>query len=156
MPISTPLNFSLMLWGMAPKKRSKVSRVILPDQLRIYLTLKMQAAKLNGIAYAAKIGFAHQTLYAVMNGKRSPPKGFLSKIGLTIAYRIPGSDEVISPEDVRVFLTVKMQMEGMDAKKYADKLGEHDKTIWAVLAGTRPASKSLIKKLDLETVYQIF
>jgi hypothetical protein len=49
-----------------------------------------------------------------------------------------------------------MQMEGMDAKKYADKLGEHDKTIWAVLAGTRPASKSLIKKLDLETVYQIF
>jgi hypothetical protein len=54
-----------------------------------------------------------------------------------------------------MFVTVKLQMSGLDVKGYAEKLGEQHKTMYAVLAGSRSPSKSLIEKLGLKKVYRI-
>jgi len=66
-----------------------------------------------------------------------------------------GSAGVITASELKMFVTVKMQMAGLDVKAYAEKLGVPHQTIYAILTGARLPSKSLLKKLGLEVVYRI-
>jgi predicted transcriptional regulator len=66
-----------------------------------------------------------------------------------------GSAGVITASELKMFVTVKMQMSGLDVKGYAEKLGVPHQTIYAILAGARLPSKALLKKLGLEVVYRI-
>lgn len=62
--------------------------------------------------------------------------------------------QVIPPRGVVEYMKLMMAMENLDAQSYAAKLGFPHQTIYAVLSGVRPPSKSLIKKLGLEMVYR--
>jgi predicted transcriptional regulator len=66
-----------------------------------------------------------------------------------------GASGVITAEEIKMFVSVKMQMSGLDVKAYADKLGVPHQTIYAILTGARLPSKALLEKLGLETVYRI-
>jgi hypothetical protein len=62
---------------------------------------------------------------------------------------------VITAPELKMFVTVKMQMSGLDAKGYAEKMGVPHQTIYAILSGARLPSKAMLKKLGLEVVYRI-
>ena len=66
-----------------------------------------------------------------------------------------GSTGILTAEELKMFVTVKMQMSGLDVKGYADKLGVPHQTIYAIMTGARFPSKALLDKLGLETVYRI-
>jgi predicted transcriptional regulator len=62
---------------------------------------------------------------------------------------------ILTASELKMFVTVKMQMSGLDVRGYAEKLGVPHQTIYAILAGDRLPSKALLKKLGLEVVYRI-
>ena len=66
-----------------------------------------------------------------------------------------GTKGVITAPELKMFVSVKMQMSGLDVRGYAEKLGVPHQTIYAILNGARLPSKALLKKLGLETVYRI-
>ena len=66
-----------------------------------------------------------------------------------------GASGILTAAELKMFVTVKMQMSGLDVKGYAEKLGVPHQTIYAILTGARLPSKALLKKLGLETVYRI-
>jgi hypothetical protein len=66
-----------------------------------------------------------------------------------------GTTGVITSEEIKMFVTVKMQMAGLDVRGYAETLKVPHQTIYAILAGDRLPSKSLLEKLGLEIVYRI-
>jgi hypothetical protein len=66
-----------------------------------------------------------------------------------------GTSGVITTDELKMYVTVKMQMSGLDVRGYAEKLGVPHQTIYAILAGDRLPSKPLLKKLGLEPVYRI-
>lgn len=66
-----------------------------------------------------------------------------------------GSTGILTAPELKMFVTVKMQMSGLDAKGYAEKMGVPHQTIYAILSGARLPSKAMLKKLGLETVYRI-
>lgn len=66
-----------------------------------------------------------------------------------------GTSGVITAPELKMFVTVKMQMAGLDVRGYAEKLGVPHQTIYAIMGGARLPSKSLLKKLGLEIVYRI-
>jgi predicted transcriptional regulator len=66
-----------------------------------------------------------------------------------------GTKGVITAPELKMFVTVKMQMSGLDVRGYAEKLGVPHQTIYAILNGARLPSKALLKKLGLEAVYRI-
>ena len=79
---------------------------------------------------------------------------FLSLLGMDKKGRT-GSSGIITAEELRMFVQVKLQMSGLDVKAYAEKLGVPHQTVYAILAGARLPSKSLLDQLGLETVYRI-
>jgi predicted DNA-binding transcriptional regulator AlpA len=66
-----------------------------------------------------------------------------------------GATGILTAPELKMFVTVKMQMSGLDVRGYAEKLGVPHQTIYAIMTGARLPSKSLLKKLGLETVYRI-
>jgi len=62
---------------------------------------------------------------------------------------------ILTAEELKMFVTVKMQMSGLDVKGYAEKLGVSHKMVYMIMNGSRLPSKALLKKLGLETVYRI-
>jgi predicted transcriptional regulator len=66
-----------------------------------------------------------------------------------------GASSIITAEELKMFVTVKMQMSGLDVQAFAEKLDVPHQTIYAILTGSRLPSKSLLDKLGLETVYRI-
>lgn len=66
-----------------------------------------------------------------------------------------GSTGILTAPELKMFVTVKMQMSGLDARGYAEKMGVPHQTIYAILSGARLPSKAMLKKLGLETVYRI-
>jgi predicted transcriptional regulator len=66
-----------------------------------------------------------------------------------------GASGIITVEELKMFVTVKMQMSGLDVQAFAEKLGVPHQTIYAILTGARLPSKVLLDKLGLETVYRI-
>jgi predicted DNA-binding transcriptional regulator AlpA len=66
-----------------------------------------------------------------------------------------GSSGILTASELKMFVTVKVQMSGLDVRAYAEKLGVPHQTIYAIMTGARLPSKSLLKKLGLETVYRI-
>jgi plasmid maintenance system antidote protein VapI len=72
------------------EKRSRVgtSGVITAPELKMFVTVKMQMSGLDIQGYAKKMGVPHQTIYAILNGKRLPSKAMLKKLGLETVYRI--------------------------------------------------------------------
>jgi len=65
------------------------------------------------------------------------------------------SSGIVTADELKMFVTVKMQMSGLDVRGYAEKLGVPHQTIYAIMSGYRLPSKSLLEKLGLETVYRI-
>jgi predicted transcriptional regulator len=66
-----------------------------------------------------------------------------------------GSTGILTASELKMFVTVKIQMSGLDAKGYAEKMGVPHQTIYSIMSGARLPSKSLLKKLGLEIVYRI-
>jgi hypothetical protein len=66
-----------------------------------------------------------------------------------------GPSGILEAAELKMFVTVKMQMAGLDVKGYAEKLGVPHQTIYAIMTGARLPSKALLKKLGLEIVYRI-
>lgn len=66
-----------------------------------------------------------------------------------------GASGILTAQELKMFVTVKMQMSGLDVRGYAEKLGVPHQTIYAIMTGARLPSKALLKKLGLETVYRI-
>jgi transcriptional regulator with XRE-family HTH domain len=137
------------------KKQKKFSAIVLPDQLGMYLDLKMQALKLDVEGYAKKLGVTRQLVYMAKKGSRQPSKELLNKFGLELNYRLPGYAELIAPEQLQMLVVLKMQMSKLGQKGYAEYLGIHEQTLYKIVAGVRLPPKSVIKKLELETVYRI-
>jgi hypothetical protein len=133
----------------------KFSAIVIPDQLGMYLDLKMQALKLDVEGYAKKLGVSRQLIYMAKKGSRQPSKELLKKFGLEINYRIPGFAELIAPEQLQMLVVLKMQMSKLGQKGYAEFLGIHEQTLYTIVAGIRLPPKSVIEKLELETVYRI-
>jgi predicted DNA-binding transcriptional regulator AlpA len=73
---------------METKKRIGSTGILTVEELKMYVTVKVQMSGLDVRAYAAKLGVPHQTIYAIMNGKRLPSKALLKKLGLEVVYRI--------------------------------------------------------------------
>ncbi|WP_158792436.1 hypothetical protein [Granulicella sp. L60] len=141
--------------GMVAKRKPETSAIILPDQLKMYLTIKMQILKLDATNYVKKLGITRQMLWAITNGTRKPSPDLLKKVGLEIAYRIPGAPEIISPDQLQMLVVMKMQKSGLEPSDYAAQLGIHPQTLYTILSGLRLPPKSLMPKLELETVYRI-
>jgi hypothetical protein len=66
-----------------------------------------------------------------------------------------GSSGVITADELKIFVQLKMQMSGLTALEYAEKMGVPRQTIYAILNGDRLPSKALLKKLGIEVVYRI-
>jgi hypothetical protein len=66
-----------------------------------------------------------------------------------------GSTGILAADELKMFVTVKIQMSGLDAKGYAERLGVPHQTIYAILSGARLPSKAMLEKLGLEMVYRI-
>ena len=60
---------------------------------------------------------------------------------------------VVKPEDVVAWIAV--QMGERSITQFAADLGVGRQTLYDVLSGARPPSKSLLKRLGLKIVYQI-
>jgi plasmid maintenance system antidote protein VapI len=73
---------------MEKKSRTGASGVITTDELKMFVTVKMQMSGLDVRGYAEKLGVPHQTIYAIMTGARLPSKALLKKLGLEVVYRI--------------------------------------------------------------------
>jgi hypothetical protein len=140
---------------MAGKNQKKFSPIVLPDQLGMYLDLKMQSLKLDVKGYAKKLGVTHQLIYMAKKGSRPPSKDLLKKFGLELNYRLPGYAELIAPEQLQMLVVLKMQMSKLGQKGYAEFLGIHEQTLYTIVAGVRLPPRSVIEKLELETVYRI-
>lgn len=65
----------------------------------------------------------------------------------------PEEMTVVKPEDVIGWITV--QMGERSITQFATDLGVGRQTLYDVLSGARPPSKSLLKRLGLRVVYQI-
>jgi predicted transcriptional regulator len=136
------------------------SAVVIPEEFPVFLGGVMHAKKKSPKDFAASLGISPQLLYMLLNGRRAPSASVLGTLGLQVAYLITGSS-VGRPEDkmiltapeLKMFVVVKMQMSGLDIHGYAELLGIHHQTLYAIIAGYRMPSKSLMKKLKLETVY---
>jgi predicted transcriptional regulator len=76
------------LHGMATKNRVAASGIITSNELKMFVTVKMQMSGLDVQGYAEKLGVPHQTIYAIMTGARLPSKALLKKLGLETVYRI--------------------------------------------------------------------
>jgi predicted transcriptional regulator len=67
----------------------------------------------------------------------------------------PSSSGIFTASELQTFVKIKMQMLGLDAKGYAERMGVPHQTIYAILSGARLPSKAMLKKLGLEVVYRI-
>lgn len=139
------------------EKKPKVgsSGILTDDELKMFVAVKMQMSGLDIKGYAAKLGVPHQTVYAILNGRRLPSKEQLDTLGLATVYRIKGTNGIMTAAELKMFVTVKMQMSGLDVQGYAKKLGVTHKLVYMMINGARLPSKALLKKLGLETVYRI-
>jgi hypothetical protein len=66
-----------------------------------------------------------------------------------------GAAGILTADELKMFVSVKMQMSGLDIQGYARHLGVPHQTIYAIMTGARLPSKALLKKLGLEVVYRI-
>jgi transcriptional regulator with XRE-family HTH domain len=135
------------------KKSKNISVAATIEEFPVFLAGFMHAKRKTPKEFAAFLGVSPQLLYMLRNGSRSPSQEILKKIGLEVAYRIAGTSEVIALEDLKMFIVAKLQDSKLDLKGYAAKVGIHEKTLYTIIAGIRPMSKSLIKQYGLENVY---
>jgi plasmid maintenance system antidote protein VapI len=140
---------------METKNRVGASGILTAPELKMFVAVKLQMAGLDIKGYAAKLKVPHQTVYAILNGRRLPSKEQLDTLGLETVYRIKGTNGIMTAAELKMFVTVKMQMSGLDVLAYAKKLGITHKLVYMMINGARLPSKALLKKLGLETVYRI-
>jgi hypothetical protein len=134
-------------------KSKKESTVIRPEDFPVFLSGVVHAKRKSPKEFAASLGISPQLLYMLLNGKRAPSANVLRNLGLQIAHMIPGYAEIIAPDQLQMLVVLRMQMSKLGQKGYAEFLGIHEQTLYTIVAGIRLPPKSVIKKLELETVY---
>lgn len=66
-----------------------------------------------------------------------------------------GFTGILTADELKMFVQVKMQMSGLDVRGYAESLGVPHQTVYAILTGARLPSKSLLDQLGIDIVYRI-